>query len=96
MCPHDHSIDVRRRQEADRVVAEPNEAKADPFLTTVECADMLRLSPRTLERMRVKGAGPRYVKAGPGVRAKVLYRLSEVTAWTTARSFRSTSEYAAR
>lgn len=96
MCPHDHSIDVRRRQEADRAVAEPIKAKVDPFLTTVECADMLRLSPRTLERMRVEGAGPRYVKAGPGVRAKVLYRLSDVTAWTTARSFRSTSEYAAR
>ncbi len=34
MCPHDYSIDVRRRQEADRAVAEPIEAKVDPFLTT--------------------------------------------------------------
>lgn len=31
-------------------------------------------SRRTLERMRVEGAGPRYLKVGPGKRSRVLYR----------------------
>jgi len=96
MCPHDRSIEIRRRH--DRETDQPllDGIGADRFLTTVECAELLRLSPRTLERMRVQGAGPRYVKAGPGVRAKVLYRLSDIAAWTNARCFGSTSEYVAR
>ncbi len=66
------------------------------FLTTVNCAAILRLSPRTLERMRVQGGGPRCVKAGPGVRFKVLYQLADILNWTQARSFGATSEYSAR
>ncbi len=96
MCPHDQSFEIRRRQDSEPEQPTGTGGGADRFLTTVECADMLRLSPRTLERMRVQGAGPRYVKAGPGVRAKVLYRLSDIVAWTNARCFGSTSEYVAR
>ena len=66
------------------------------FLTTFECAAVLRLSPRTLERMRVQGAGPRYVKAGPGLRSKVLYQLADILAWTDAQRYSATSEYVAR
>ena len=66
------------------------------FLTTVKCAAILRLSPRTLERMHVQGVGPHYVKAGPGVRSKVLYELADVLAWTQVHRFGATSEYAAR
>jgi hypothetical protein len=60
---------------------------------TVEAAARLRLSPRTLERFRVSGDGPRYVKAGPGKRARVLYRQSDLDAWLKQFSFASTSEY---
>jgi len=66
------------------------------FLTTVECAAILRLSPRTLERMRVQGAGPRYVKAGRGLRSKVLYQMADILSWTEAHRFGATSEYAVR
>lgn len=96
MCPYDHAIELRRRQDSEAEHLTVGGTGTDRFLTTVECAELLRLSPRTLERMRVQGDGPRYVKAGPGVRAKVLYRLSDIAAWTNARCFVSTSEYVAR
>lgn len=65
------------------------------FLTTVEAAAILRISRRTLERMRVEGTGPRYLKVGPGKRARVLYRESDVRNWLETFSFYSTSEYSA-
>jgi hypothetical protein len=76
--------------------AQPLALDADRLLTTVECAEVLRLSPRTLERLRVRGVGPRYVKAGPGIRSRVLYRLADIRAWTAAHSYTSTSDYADR
>jgi hypothetical protein len=63
------------------------------LLTTAEAAHLLRLSDRTLERFRVEGTGPRYVKAGPGNRARVLYRKDDLEAWLDGFRFRSTSEY---
>ena len=69
------------------------QAAALLFLTTIEVAEMLRISRRTLERMRVEGTGPRYLKVGPGKRSRVLYRQSEVDAWLARFDFGSTSEY---
>jgi len=58
------------------------------YLTQREAADYLRLSPRTLERFRVSGSGPRFTKAG----RRVLYRIDELDKWTAARTFTSTAE----
>ena len=58
------------------------------LLTQREAATVLRCSERTLERLRVSGQGPRYVKT---VR-RVLYRESDLEAWLSARAVRSTSE----
>ena len=66
------------------------------FLTTSEAAHFLRLSGRTLERFRVEGTGPRYTKAGPGVRARVLYRRSDLEDWLKSFEYESTSQYGAR
>ena len=63
------------------------------FLISTEAADLLRISRRTLERMRVDGTGPRYLKVGPGKRSRVLYRQSEVLAWLERQTYGSTSEY---
>jgi len=63
------------------------------YLTTTEAARYVRLSARTLERFRVEGTGPKYTKAGPGKRARVLYRHSDLEDWLDGYSFRSTSEY---
>jgi hypothetical protein len=57
-------------------------------LTQWEAALLLRCSERTLERLRVSGLGPRYIKTT----RKVLYRESDLDAWLTARSVHSTSE----
>ena len=58
------------------------------FLIQQEAAAYLRLSPRTLERHRVAGSGPRFVKAGK----RVLYRVDDIDAWVAARTFASTAE----
>lgn len=63
------------------------------FLTTIEVAEMLRISRRTLERMRVEGTGPRYIKVGPGKRSRVLYGQGDVEDWLARFSYGSTSEY---
>jgi excisionase family DNA binding protein len=58
------------------------------LLTQREAASALRLSERTLERLRVQGGGPLYVKAGRSVR----YRESDLEDWIAARVVNSTSE----
>jgi len=63
------------------------------FLTVVEAASMLRLSPKTLERMRVDGTGPKFLKAGPGLRSRVLYRQKDIESWLDKFTFESTAEY---
>jgi hypothetical protein len=52
-----------------------------PFLTTKEAATYLRMSPRTIERLRVEGKGPPYRKCGRGKKAKVLYAIGDLDAW---------------
>ena len=60
----------------------------DRFLVTQEAAERLRLSPRSLERFRLNGMGPCFVKAG----RRVLYRISDLDAWANARTYASTAE----
>ena len=52
-----------------------------------EAARLLNLSIRTMERMRLQGGGPLYVKCGRSVR----YRTSDIEAWIAARVVDSTS-----
>jgi excisionase family DNA binding protein len=59
-----------------------------PLLTQRDAAAKLRLSERTLERLRLQGTGPHYVKAGRLVR----YREADLERWITARVVGSTSE----
>ena len=58
------------------------------LLTQREAAHLLRCSQRTLERLRVSGAGPTYVKAGRLVR----YRDQDLEKWIACRVVGSTSE----
>ena len=60
------------------------------LLTQREAAYALRLSERTVERLRVSGAGPCFVKAGRAVR----YREIDLEAWIEQRVVSSTSEEA--
>jgi predicted DNA-binding transcriptional regulator AlpA len=59
-----------------------------PLLTQRQCAEMLVLSERTLERLRQSGLGPRYLR----MRHSVRYRPADVEQWLASRTVRSTSE----
>lgn len=58
------------------------------LLTTSEAAEVLRISPRTLEGWRVSGNGPRFRKIG----ARVLYARADLLAFTEAAARGSTAE----
>lgn len=60
----------------------------DRLLMQGEAAELLRLSPRTLERFRLEGTGPRYAKLG----RRIVYRASDLETWIAARERHSTSE----
>ena len=63
-----------------------------PLLTQRQCAEALALSKRTLERFRVSGVGPKFVRMGKSV----CYRLSDVEVWIASRTVGSTSEQTAQ
>ena len=58
------------------------------YLTNDEAAEFLRLSPRTLEKQRVIGGGPRFRKFG----RRVMYAVVDLETWADARSFEMTSD----
>lgn len=58
------------------------------LMTTKEAAAYLRLSRRTLERYRVTGQGPVFLKFG----RLVFYRRSDLDRWKENRVRRSTSD----
>lgn len=60
------------------------------IITTKEAADYVRLGKPTLERFRISGNGPAYVKLGGAVR----YRKADLDSWLESRLTHSTSEQA--
>lgn len=58
------------------------------FLDQTATAEILGLSPRTLEKMRVEGRGPKFRKFG----SRVLYELSDLIEWADDRTYNSTSD----
>ena len=81
-----------RPSTATAAAPQPDAAPAAPtnpeFLTTDEAAAFLRLSPRTLEKQRVLGGGPRFRKFG----ARVLYASVDLRAWADGRAYGMTSD----
>jgi predicted DNA-binding transcriptional regulator AlpA len=62
------------------------------LLTQRETASLLRLSERTLERYRVSGTGPKFVRLGHAIR----YCLTDIEAFIALRTVGSTSEQTAQ
>lgn len=58
------------------------------YLTNDEAAGYLRLSPRTLEKQRVIGNGPKFRKFG----RRVMYAVADLDAWADQRSYETTSD----
>jgi hypothetical protein len=63
-----------------------------PFLHTVDAAARLGFAASTLEKMRVRGNGPPYLRLSP---RRVVYNVEKLDAWARGREFTSTSEYGA-
>lgn len=62
-------------------------AQETKYLTNSEAAAYLRLSPRTLEKHRVIGDGPRFRKFGRSVR----YDIVDLISWANDRGHAKTS-----
>jgi hypothetical protein len=58
------------------------------LLSTRDAARTLKLSVRTLERLRVSGGGPKYIKIGRCVR----YEDPAIQSWLSDHTVSSTSE----
>jgi len=62
------------------------------LLSSPAAAAFLGMRPQTLRKWRVKGTGPRYLRLGSGPQARVAYRVVDLEAWLSSRSFASTAE----
>lgn len=62
------------------------------YLSNDEAAEFLKLSPRTLEKQRVVGGGPKFRKFG----RRVVYAIEDLESWANARSCDTTSDPAYR
>ena len=60
----------------ENIQADAHQSKPIHHLNQIELARRWRISPRTLERWRWLGKGPRYLKIG-----RVVYRLDDVEAF---------------
>lgn len=63
-------------------------ARAVHYLTNDEAALFLKLSPRTLEKQRVRGDGPKFYKFG----RRVVYSIEDLEKWAHERVCSSTAE----
>jgi hypothetical protein len=68
--------------------AQPADKRSIRYLNNSEAAEFLRLSPRTLEKQRVIGGGPRFRKFG----RRVMYAIEDLEAWANARAFEMTCD----
>ena len=79
---------------ADRAYAgrpNPFDENDQTLLTPSEAAAYLRVSKSYLDKLRVYGGGPKFLRFG---KRKILYRKSDLDFWAAQRRFSSTSEYA--
>ena len=59
-----------------------------PYMPQALAAEFLGLSPKTLERFRVEGRGPSFLKLG----RRVVYSREDLVEWAEAQRRRSTSD----
>jgi len=63
------------------------------LLTPEQAAELMSRSVLTLQDMRTKGGGPKYVKLG---HRTIRYRREDIEAWINARVFSNTAEASKR
>ena len=62
------------------------------LMNTRQAAEHCNLSPRTLEKLRIVGGGPHFVRLGGAVR----YQVEDLDSWIAANRRRTTSDRPAR
>ena len=62
------------------------------LLSAEELAKALKMSPRTLQKWRSDGRGPRYIRLGHNVR----YRSQDIAGWLESKGSRNSAEAADR
>ena len=72
------------------VASKAHDPQSDPLLTTRESAKYLNVSKSYLDKLRVYGGGPEFLRLS---KRKILYRRSALNRWAHERRFNSTSEY---
>lgn len=90
----DHTVSTGRALDASRLTHTETHFMAATshethYLTNDEAAAFLKLSPRTLEKQRVIGGGPRFRKFG----RRVVYAVADLESWSNARVCDSTSDH---
>jgi hypothetical protein len=63
------------------------------LLQTPDAAARLGLAASTLEKMRLRGNGPPYLRLSP---RRIVYDVEKLEAWARGCEFNSTSEYPAK
>lgn len=58
----------------------------ETFLNTTEAAQFLKVSPRTIEKWRITGEGPEFLRLG---RRRVVYRPEDLESWAETGRCRS-------
>ena len=76
----------------ERLGIEPTSDISHHIMTTAEAATHSRLSQPTMERFRISGEGPVFIKLGGAVR----YFRRDIDAWLESRRIRSTSDGGAK
>ncbi len=64
-------------------------SQPQPLLNTLQVAEILLLRPNSVEKMRMRGDGPPFIRVTPRA---IRYRLEDVEKWVTSQARRSTSD----
>ena len=67
--------------------------RSQEYITEQGLHDRYLIPPRTAQRWRQDGTGPKFIRLG---RRRIVYRISDVEAWLTARTFRHRADELAR
>jgi excisionase family DNA binding protein len=87
----DDGLNTSSAGQTETLNLEPKLASGGALLTADSAASYLGCSPATLEKWRVKGGGPRFIKMGRLVR----YRLHDLDMWVNDRVRSSTADIGA-
>ena len=64
----------------------------DELLTKGQTAEILHVTPKTLENWRGKGAGPKFVRIGGNKRGRIFYPKEQISAYLKSAVRASTSD----